>query len=107
FIRSLPAGRYDLQVQKNPVSQVSSNETYALAFEFFNVALTVSQTNTNVVLSWPIAPAGFHVQSTTNITPPATWSDVNTLVTVDTNTSQNVTVVPMTDGNQFFRLQRP
>jgi len=107
YTAALPPGRYDLQVLKNAQSQVSAGETYALAFEFFNVPLSIVQSNTNVVLSWPLAPAGFELQSTTNITPPAVWTTVTAPVTVDTNSNRNVVALPETGGNQFFRLQRP
>jgi hypothetical protein len=107
YIPSLPPGRYDLQVEKDPTGQVTANETYALAFEFFNLSLSVSQVNTNAVISWPLAPTGFQLQSTTSLTPPVLWSPVAAPVTVDTNTSQNVVIVPINGGNQFFRLQRP
>jgi hypothetical protein len=107
FLPTLPPGRYDLQVEKNSQGEVSSDESYALAFEFFNVSLSISQTNTNAVISWPLAPAGFQLDSTTNLTPPVAWSPVTEPVSVDTNANQNVVVAPITGGNQFFRLQRP
>jgi hypothetical protein len=107
FLPSLPPGRYDLQVQKNPNGEVSSAETYALAFEFFNITLNIVQTNANATISWPLAPAGFQLESVTNITPPVTWSPVTAPVSIDTNASQNLIVLPITSGNQFFRLQRP
>ena len=48
FLPALPAGRYDLQVLKSgSVTQVSTNETYALAFEIFNMPLSVRLTNSN------------------------------------------------------------
>jgi subtilase family protein len=105
YVPSLPPGRYDLQVQKNAAGEVSPNETYALAFEFFSVPLSMLQTNGNFIISWPLAPAGFQLQSTTNLTLP--WSAVAASVVVDTNANQNQVTVPMTSGAQFFRLQRP
>lgn len=107
FATSLPPGRYDLQVQKNANGEVSSAETYALGFEFFNVSLNIVQTNNNAVVSWPLAPASFQLQSATSLDPPIAWSSVTATVSVDTNASQNVVTVPTTSGNQFFRLQRP
>jgi len=104
YLPSLPAGRYDLQVEKNASGQVSAAETYALAFEFFNVPLGISQTNASFVISWPLAPTGFQLQSTTNLN--SSWLAVAAPVTVDTNASRNAVVVPMSNGNQFFRLQR-
>jgi Subtilase family len=107
FLPTLPPGRYDLQVQKNAGDQVSANETYALAFEFFHLNLSVSESNGNTVITWPLAPDGFQLESTTNLNPPVAWSPVTNTVTVDTNASQNVVVVPATGTTQFFRLQRP
>lgn len=108
YIPSLPPGRYDLQVEKNPINEVSSDETYALAFEFFNLSLTIAQSNNVAVISWPLTPAGFELASTTNLNPPAVWSAVSSPVVVNTNTSQNVVSIPLTGANQqFFRLQRP
>lgn len=107
YIPTLPPGRYDLQVEKRGSGEVSTNETYTLAFEFFNIALAISQTNTNAVLSWPLVPTGFQLESATNLTPPITWSVVTNAVAVDTNLNENVVMVPLTSGNQFFRLQRP
>ena len=107
YSTALPPGRYDLQVLKNAQSQVSASETYALAFEFFNVQLSAAQSNNNVVISWPLAPTGFELQSSTNITLATVWTTVTTPVTVDTNANRNVVVVPENGGNQFFQLQRP
>ncbi len=107
YLPSLPPGRYDLQVEKNPNGEVSANETYALAFEFFNLSLTITQVDTNAVISWPLVPTGFQLQSTTNLSPPIVWTAVATPPAVDTNASQNVVTVPLNGGNQFFRLRRP
>ncbi|HEY2081433.1 MAG TPA: S8 family serine peptidase [Verrucomicrobiae bacterium] len=107
FLPTLAPGRYDLQVQKIAHGEVSANETYALAFEFFNINLSITQSNGNAGITWPLAPAGFQLESTTNLSPPIAWSPVTNAVTVDTNASQNVVVVPATGINQFFRLQRP
>ena len=105
YVPSLPPGRYDLQVQKNPQGQLSPDETYAVAFEFFNVPLSIAQSAGNFVISWPLAPAGFQLQSTTNLNSP--WSAVAAPVSVDTNASLNNVTVPLVSGNQFFRLERP
>ena len=107
YIPTVPPGRYDLQVEKNGGGEISANETYALAFEFFNIALTISQTNSNAVLTWPLVPTGFQLESTTNLDPLITWAAVTNTVSVDTNLNENEVMVPLTGGNQFFRLQRP
>jgi len=107
YIPALPPGRYDLQVLKNAQSQVSPDETYALAFEFFNVSMSVRQTNGNAIIQWPIAPTGFELLSATNLGSSLVWSTVTAPATVDTNANQNVVTVPITGGNQFFLLRRP
>lgn len=104
----LVPGRYDLQVLKRgSLTQVSPSETYALAFEFFNLTLNIALTNNNVMLSWPISPAGFELQSTPDLTSPVSWSPVNAPVSMDTNNALNIVSLPLAGANQFFRLQRP
>ena len=107
FLPTLPPGRYDLQVEMNGAGEVSPSETYALAFDFFNTALAISETNNSVVISWPLAPAGFQLQSTPSLTSPVAWSTVANHVTVDTNSSRNIVSIPSGSGNQFFRVQQP
>lgn len=106
FLPQLPAGRYDLQVVKRgDITQQSSSETYALAFEIFTMRLSIARTNNSVVISWPLAPAGFVLQSTTNLAPPITWTNVPAPVVVTNN--RNVVTLAGSVGNAFFRLKRP
>jgi subtilase family protein len=109
FLPVLPPGRYDLQVQKstNNAPTVSTYEIYALAFEIFNMRLNVALTNGNAVISWPVSPTGFELDSTTNLNPPVVWTQVTNAVSVNTNINQNVVTLPVGNVNQFFRLQRP
>jgi hypothetical protein len=104
FVPSLAQGRYDLQVWKAGGSFVSSSETYALAFEFFSMPLDIAKFGTNVVLKWPIYPAGFVLQAATNLAAPV-WNTNNPTPAV-TN-SQNCVMLGATNGSQFFRLWRP
>ena len=105
FLATLPAGRYDLQVLKSALNQVSASETYALAFAFLNLRLSIALTNDSAVVSWPLYPAGFNLWSATNPVPPAAWSAVN--ATVRVLNGQNSVAVPAGAGNQFFRLAPP
>ena len=58
---NLAQGRYDLQVWKaGGTNIVSTNELYALAFEFYSDRLSISASGTNVTLTWPAYPAGIH-----------------------------------------------
>jgi hypothetical protein len=104
FVPSLAPGRYDLQVWKAGGSFVSSSETYALAFEFFSMPLGIARSGTNVVLTWPIYPAGFVLQAATNLAAPV-WNTNNPAPAV-TN-SQNCVTLNATNSSQFFRLWRP
>jgi hypothetical protein len=107
FVRKLPPGRYDLQVLKNGGStgkRITNDETYALVFEFFSPALDIARSGSNAVITWPIYPAGFVLESTT-LHSPVTWS-TNTPPPTVTN-QENHVVVDATSGMQFFRLRRP
>jgi len=109
YVPVLPPGRYDLQVWKaggNPANgNITSSETYALAWEFFVQPLAIAGTETNVTLRWPAYPDGFRLQSTTNLVVPGTWMTLTNVPTVSTGT--NVVTLPTTNGTQFFRLKRP
>ena len=105
FVPSLPPGRYDLQVLKKGGSYVSASETYALAYEFFSMSLTVTGAGPNLVLQWPIYPASFVLESTTNLAPPVQWSTNNAAPAVTNN--RNYLVLSATNGSQLFRLRRP
>jgi hypothetical protein len=106
YLTNLAQGRYDLQVFKKGGMVVTTNETYALAFEFFLQPLTATKSGTNVALSWPVYPAGFVVESTTNLSPPQNWSTNGIPAPAITN-NQNYTLLNATDANQFFRLRMP
>lgn len=78
YIPALPPGRYDLQVLKHGGNNsVSASETYALAFEHFALPLNLSYQGGDVVLTWPIYPSGFSLESTASLFP-TTWSPVTT-----------------------------
>jgi Subtilase family len=105
WLPQLPQGRYDLQVLKHGGNNtVSSGETYALAFEFFSLPLKVTPSGGNVVLTWPVYPAGFVVESTPGLTPPIVWSTVSATPIV-TNKQNRLTLG--VNASQYFRLRRP
>jgi hypothetical protein len=107
FVRQLPQGRYDLQVWKaGGTGTVSTNESYALAWEIVSESLKVKGSGTNLVLSWPVYPDGYTVASAPALTPPITWSTNGIPSPVLTN-SQNVVSLPENNNIQFFRLQTP
>jgi hypothetical protein len=56
----------------------------------------------NLLISWPVSPIAFGLQSKPNITTPM-WSDV-TLATTTTN-NQNQVLFPLTNSSAIFRLK--
>jgi hypothetical protein len=69
------------------------------------MTLNVTPSDTNVVLTWPIYPDGFAVETTTNLASPIVWSPLNATPTVTSN--QNQVTLNLANTSQFFRLQRP
>jgi len=110
YLPVLPSGRYDLQVLKSgSVTQVSAAETYALAFEIFTMPLSVRLTNNTAVVSWPVAPTGYQLQSAASLNPPVSWTYVTSLTNAASiaNTNNVVTLPIVSGNNQFFRLISP
>ncbi|MEI9962823.1 MAG: S8 family serine peptidase [Limisphaerales bacterium] len=106
FVPRLPQGRYDLQVWKaGGFNTVSVSEPYALAFEFFSQPLNLTQSETNIALTWPSYPTGFILESTTNLVS-SVWRTNNLPVPVVTN-NQNYIWINSTNDARFFRLRRP
>jgi hypothetical protein len=105
FTKGLLPGRYDLQVLKHGGDMVSSNEIYALAFEFFSLPLNISNSPDNITLTWPFYPAGFRLESNMNLISPTNWISAN-LTPVITN-KQNLVILNSAADNMFFRLIRP
>jgi hypothetical protein len=108
FIPKLPQGRYDLQVWMGAggINPINNSEPYALAWEFFSQSLAITNAEPNVVLSWPVYPDGFVVESTTNLVSLAVWSANNIPSPMVTN-NQNYIPLNATNAGQFFRLRRP
>jgi len=106
FLPKLAPGRYDLQVWKaGGAGMVSAAEPYALAWEFFSTSLNGAKSGTDMMISWPVYPDGFVLQTATNLVPPVAWDTNNPAPTVTNN--QNVIRLTATNANQFFRLWRP
>lgn len=106
FVPQLAAGRYDLQVLKNGgTNDVGDAETYALAWAFVAPTLSLAKSGPNTMLTWPVYPAGFRVEATTNLLAPA-WSTNNFVLPVITN-SRNSLILNVTNAQEFFRLRQP
>ena len=105
FISRLPPGRYDLQVWKAGGDFVSAAEPYALAWSFVSTPLAISNAGANIVLTWPIYPAGLVLASATNLVSP-NWNTNGLPAPVVTN-NQNVVSLNGKNATQFFRLRQP
>jgi hypothetical protein len=66
--------------------------------------LSLTRTGSNAVLTWPIYPAGFAVETTASLAP-ANWLPF-TGVPLITN-QQNQLLLNLTNAGQFFRLRLP
>ncbi len=104
YLTQIPAGRYDLQVLKNGAAKsLTPSETYALAFEAFAPQLSLNHMASNAVISWPVYPAGFSLESIPGFRPSNSWATVtNVLITNNLNQYTVSTVY----GLSFYRLKR-
>jgi len=67
---------------------------------------TLTDKPMNLVLSWPLEPVGFRLQSSPSLSAPSeTWTETPLAwqIVVDTNT---VATVPVASGSRYFRLKR-
>jgi hypothetical protein len=106
YVPALPPGRYDLEVLKRgggATNFTTTSETYALAFEFFAVQLSVTTTANGVWLSWPVYPDGFQLQTCSSLNTPS-WAGVSMTPTI-TN-GQNRVLVGTGVPWEYFRLYR-
>jgi len=108
WVPRLSAGRYDLQVWKaGGFSTVSLAEPYALAFEFFTTSLGITKAGADATLAWPVYPAGFGVQSSTNLLTGGAWNTNWPAPVVNAALGVNQLTVGVTNAGTFFRLSRP
>jgi len=114
YMPQLASGRYDLQVWKAGgfaggvpgIGIVSAAETYALAWEFTSSpSLAITLSGTNALITWPLYPAGFLVETTTNLISPI-WS-TNGISAPAIANGQNSLLLNSTNDVQFFRLSYP
>lgn len=67
-------------------------------------SLSATWSSSSVVLNWPLANAGFSVQTSSNLTSP-TWTTLTNAPSLTSSNTWQVTV-PISGGTQFFRLWR-
>jgi hypothetical protein len=69
---------------------------------FIPPQLSIIPSGANVILTWPTNAAGFTLQATTNLVPPALWSTVSPDPVVVNG--QNAVTNPVSGTQQFYRL---
>jgi hypothetical protein len=75
------------------------------AFEFIPLTTLAAQVSgSNLLLTWPLQPAGYILQSTSSLSAP-NWQNVTSPVT--TVGAQNQVSLPLGPGSDFFRLVVP
>ena len=68
--------------------------------------LSITRSNTSVIVSWPLPATGFFLDETTTLTgAPAPWMQVG--FPYQTNATHISITVPTPAGNKFYRLRRP
>jgi beta-glucosidase len=69
-------------------------------------SLTIAWSGSGPQLSWPYGNTGFILQSTTNLTDSASWSDLSVTQMI-VGASYQVTLPPTSASQTFYRLRRP
>ena len=69
------------------------------------VSLNARRNGNELILSWSTSAAGFTLQSTLNLTPPATWIDSTSAPAVIG--AQFTVTKTITGSAQFYRLRKP
>ena len=66
-------------------------------------SLSIARSNAFVIVSWPVTGLNFHLQETTDLSVPNSWSPIAQAAV--TNAGQISVTVPTTVGRKFFRLK--
>jgi uncharacterized repeat protein (TIGR03803 family) len=99
----LPGG---LAIAGNVLYGMTGNTLFSLSVQ---PRLTISRSDTNVLLSWPASMdgfsyGGFSLQSTTNIAAPGAWTNLSVTPFIINN--QSTVKQPISGAPQFFRLSK-
>jgi hypothetical protein len=97
-----------------PDAGVHTGGSYRLIGGFWSLAtvvqteeaplLRITQVNTQVILAWPNASAGFQLQLSPSLSSPS-WTDVSTAPVV--LGAENQVTLSIEPGLRFFRLRKP
>lgn len=70
-------------------------------------SLTVSLNAGNATLQWPSEAMGYHLESTTNLSPPARWLPWTNSTPALLNNRFQITLPSASETQRFFRLAAP
>ncbi|MDB6110662.1 MAG: Conserved repeat domain protein, partial [Pedosphaera sp.] len=89
-----------------PLSTIYLNGTMAIAPQpvITNPTLTVSETNGNLMLSWPISATNFTLESSGSLAS-TNWTNVAGVMV--TNATKISVAIPLSGPQQFYRLHHP
>ena len=108
------ANTYTVSLTDSPVLRETSDATAnELATAYMNgiitvnpsLSLRISQSGTNVTLSWPDWASAFTLQESTGALPTTTWS--NLWRTPTPSNSEYLITVPVRATPRFYRLYKP
>jgi hypothetical protein len=112
---STQSGNFSASFGDQPVPrEISDVAAVALPVSFVNGSitvlppptLTVGQSGQNILLAWPLWATNFSLQQAAGGLPPAVnWS--NLLIAPTPTNNQNILVLPLGAGPNFYRLSQP
>jgi hypothetical protein len=103
-IQELPLYDSALDIYSSGDAVVWQMQITELITSLPSVRLSIALVGTNAMISWPGTATGFQLQSATNLTASAVWTNVTQ--TLSTNSGTISVLVPASHGRQFFRLQK-
>ena len=92
------AHELDVDLTNNSATQVAQIDTNP-------AVLRIQATFPTITISWPVAATNFVLQSSAALSSPAGWQTLTAPPVI--NGTQKVVRLPITSGNQFYRLTRP
>ena len=89
--------------QAHHISVPTTNASYTASF--VQPAIDIGTSDNGLDILWPAWAAPMAIESTTNLTPPVVWSELGA-TPISTNGMLGLRL-PVTNGNQFYRLRHP
>ena len=78
---------------------------FSYAIELTPPELSVTETGSQIVLTWPTSPINYVLEATGDLTPPVSWMTAPETPVV--NGSQTTVTITVGTGNRYYRLRLP